>query len=522
MLLRVFTGDGGDFRSQQAHDDTVFIGGPRRAVKAQEGGPGALFAAETKAAVVQPVNKPLEANRHFYQLAAQIVHHAVNHRGGDQRFTYRYLFAPLRTMLEQVVDRHCQVVVRVHQPCRGNDAVTVIVWIVSKGQIELVAQRQQASHRTLGGAVHTDRAIFVEVHKAEGLIDLIVNDGQIQLVEFGNAFPVLDTGAAQRIDAQLQPGFLDRGHVDDLGQPFDKRLNQIFLGHAARGHGFVKRHALNPFQARRQQSVGTIFDDPGHIGVGWPPVRRVIFDAAIFRRVVRRGNDDAVSLRAALLVVLEDSIRYRRRWRIAVVLLHDDIDAVGSQHFQHGDKRRLGERVSILTDIARPGDAVFSALFSNRLRNSQNVRFVEAMAYRTAAVAGGAKFYRMFAIAHFRLQHVVLRGKLSDVNQIALLCRLSCAFMICHCLILLMQGLDCAANLINQLHRELHRLHDMLHHAAFAVRIRIRDHPVWRICQVLRFGLRPVLQQRLLIAGKVNTGTAVQGLRRLGKRFLIQ
>ena len=51
MLLRVFPGHRGDFRRQQAHDDAVFIGGPWRAVKAQEGGPGALFAAEAEAAV---------------------------------------------------------------------------------------------------------------------------------------------------------------------------------------------------------------------------------------------------------------------------------------------------------------------------------------------------------------------------------------------------------------------------------------------------------------------------------------
>ncbi len=32
-------------------------------------------------------------------------------------------------------------------------------------------QRQQTRHRTFGGAIHTDRAIFIKVHKAEGLIN---------------------------------------------------------------------------------------------------------------------------------------------------------------------------------------------------------------------------------------------------------------------------------------------------------------------------------------------------------------
>lgn len=84
-------------------------------------------------------------------------------------------------MLEQVIDRHRQVVVRIHQTCRSDDTVTVIIRVVSKRQIELITQCQQARHRTLGGAVHTDRTVFIEVHKAEGLIDLIVNDGQVEL-----------------------------------------------------------------------------------------------------------------------------------------------------------------------------------------------------------------------------------------------------------------------------------------------------------------------------------------------------
>ena len=77
--------------------------------------------------------------------------------------------------------------------------MTVVIRVVRKRQIEFITQRQQARHRALGGAVHADRAVFVQVHKAEGLIDVIVHDGQIQLVVLGNTFPVFNTGAAQRI-----------------------------------------------------------------------------------------------------------------------------------------------------------------------------------------------------------------------------------------------------------------------------------------------------------------------------------
>jgi hypothetical protein len=45
------------------------------------------------------------------------------------------------------------------------------------------------------------------VHKAEGLIDVIVDDGQIELVVPGDTLPVFDTGPAQRIDPELRPAF---------------------------------------------------------------------------------------------------------------------------------------------------------------------------------------------------------------------------------------------------------------------------------------------------------------------------
>ncbi|CCJ87939.1 hypothetical protein BN133_4316 [Cronobacter dublinensis 582] len=386
MLLRVFAGDRGDFRRQQAHDDAVFIGGPRRAVKAQEGRARALFAAEAEAAVVETVNEPFKTDRHFHQLTAQRIDHAVDHRGRDQRFADGNVLAPLRAMLEQIVDSDSEIVVRVHQTCRSDDAVAVVVRVVGERQIELIAQRQQARHRGFRGAVHTDSAVFIEVHKAESLIHLIVNEGEIELVVLRDALPVFDAGAAQRVDAKLQARFLDSGHVDDLRQPFDKRLHQIFFLNTTARPGVIQRNTFHAFQAVRQQRVCAVFDHFGDVGIRRAAVRRVVFDAAVVR-ARRRRDDDAVSLRAAAFVVFKDGVRDRRRRRITVVVLHDDIDAVRRQHFQHGDKRRLGERVRIFTDVARPGDAVFGALFGNRLGDSQNVRLVKTVTGGAAAVA---------------------------------------------------------------------------------------------------------------------------------------
>ncbi|MNI43152.1 hypothetical protein D3C73_974730 [compost metagenome] len=147
MILWVFTGDCGDFRRQQTHNHAVFIGRPRFAVETQEGCPSALFATKAQAAIVQAIDKPFEAHWHFHQFTAQRGDHAVNHCTGNQRFAHRHIGAPLWTMLEQVVDGHRQIMVRVHQALRRNNAVAVVIRVVGERQIELVTQRQQTTHR---------------------------------------------------------------------------------------------------------------------------------------------------------------------------------------------------------------------------------------------------------------------------------------------------------------------------------------------------------------------------------------
>ena len=64
------------------------------------------------------------------------------------------------------------------------------------------------------------------VHKAEGLIDGIVHQRQIQLVVLRHALPVGDAGTAKRIHAQFQAGTLDSRHVDHLNRAFDIRLHR--------------------------------------------------------------------------------------------------------------------------------------------------------------------------------------------------------------------------------------------------------------------------------------------------------
>ena len=166
MLAGVAAGRRQDFGRQQVEDEAVLVGRPDRAVLAQEGSPGAFFAAKAERAIQQPIHELLEAHRHLAQLAPQVGCHAVDHRAGYQGLADRHIFAPAGAVLEQVPDGGRQVMVGVHQPhAAGDDAVPVVVGVIAKGDVKLVFELDQAGHGVGRGAVHADLAIMIQGHE---------------------------------------------------------------------------------------------------------------------------------------------------------------------------------------------------------------------------------------------------------------------------------------------------------------------------------------------------------------------
>ena len=114
-LAGILAGAGQHLGGQQAEDQAVLVGGPDRAVAAQEGGAGALFTAEAERAVEQSVHEPLEADRDLDQVAAEAGGHAVDHAAGDQRLADSGVPAPAGTVGEEVRDGGREVVIRIEQ-----------------------------------------------------------------------------------------------------------------------------------------------------------------------------------------------------------------------------------------------------------------------------------------------------------------------------------------------------------------------------------------------------------------------
>ena len=139
-----------------------------------------------------------------------------------------------------------------------------------------------------------------------------------------------------------------------------------------------KRHATHSRVAGPQQFVGSILDPLRHVGVGRSAIGRVVLEAAILGRIVRRRDDDAVGkMCLARAVVDEDGPRDDRRRRHAVVALNDGLDAIGRQDLQRGALGRTGQRVRVLAHVERAIRALAAPIVADRLGDGQDVRLGE-------------------------------------------------------------------------------------------------------------------------------------------------
>ena len=112
---------------------------------------------------------------------------------------------PTGPVFEKILDRYGEIMIRVQQPgAARHNAMAVMIRIAGERHVEAILQRDQRRHRVRGGTVHADLAVPIERHEAERGIDIRIDYFKIQAVLFGDARPVGDAGAPQRIDTQFQ------------------------------------------------------------------------------------------------------------------------------------------------------------------------------------------------------------------------------------------------------------------------------------------------------------------------------
>ena len=231
------------------------------------------------------------------------------------------------------------------------------------------------------------------------------------------AAPVVDARAAQRVGADPHPGVPDGVEVDDGGQVVDVGAEEV-VGLGGRA-GLVERHAADAGQPGAQQLVGPAGDPAGGVGVGRAAVRRVVLEAAVPGRVVRRGDDDAVGEAASSSPVgRQDRVADRRGGGVAAGGVDQHRDVVGRQHLQRADPGRLGQGVGVAAEEQRPVVALRLPVLADGLGGGQDVRLVEGGVEGRPAVPGGAEGDLLGGLGRVGLDRVVGGDQRGDVDQV--------------------------------------------------------------------------------------------------------
>src|SRR6266568_6157617 len=135
-------------------------------------------------------------------------------------------------------------------------------------------------------------------------------------------------------------------------------------------------------QAVGNHGVRLLFDPFCDVSVRWSPSGWI----------VRWRNDKAVREAArAAAIVRENGVRDYRGRSVAIVRIDHHVDAIRDQHLQSGGESGLRKRVRINADVQRPVDALLLAIEANRLRDCENVCFIESVVESGAAMPGSSK-----------------------------------------------------------------------------------------------------------------------------------
>ena len=159
---------------------------------------------------------------------------------------------------------------------------------------------------------------------------------------------------------------------------------------------------------------------------------RVVLEAAILGRVVRRRDDDAVGkVILATTVVNQNGSRDDRGRSYSVTLLYDGVHIVRGQHLESGALRGCRERVGVFPHVERTVGSLLSTVVADRLGDRQNVRFGECAVEGRAAVSAGAETDELVGILQIGMALEIRRLQASYVDQHLLGSGLACEWGNC-------------------------------------------------------------------------------------------
>ena len=263
---------------------------------------------------------------------------------------------------------------------------------LAKATSKRVAHPDQPRHRIRRRAIHPDFSVPIHRHEAERRIDRIADDGGVKAVALDDGLPVAHRRSPQGIDTDLHAGGADRLHVDDIGKVSDIGRDVIMAMHVRRLARALIGDALDAGKAVLEIAVRGALDGRRDVGIRRTAIGRVILEAAVFRRVVRRRDHDAIGKAiCSALVMAEDRPRDHRRRRVAALGVDHHLDPVRREHLERARQRRFRQRMGVDADEQRAGKIVVAAMLANRLADRENMRLVKGIVERRAAMPRGAE-----------------------------------------------------------------------------------------------------------------------------------
>src|SRR6266478_2170371 len=136
---------------------------------------------------------------------------------------------------------------------------------------------------------------MIHCHERESRIDVRIHDGDIEFVNGVDRLPIANGRATERVDTELESCAANRLHVHDVSQVIDVRRNEVMLMCCPRVNCRGEWDALYVRVSRAQQRVCALLNPIRHVAICRSAVRWVVLESAVLRRVMRRGDDDAVS-----------------------------------------------------------------------------------------------------------------------------------------------------------------------------------------------------------------------------------
>ena len=225
-------------------------------------------------------------------------------------------------------------------------------------------------------------------------------------------------GAAERVNRELEAGGANGLHIDDVAQVSDVRQDEVVPVRRVRAESSLEPHPFYAGIAAPQKVIGAVLDPPGHVDIGRTSVSRVVLEAAVLRRVMRRGDDNAVGeLLASPAIVDEDRVRDDRRRRHPVVLLDDGVHAVGGEDFERRALGGPGKRVRIPPHEQRAIGALQAPEVADGLGDGQNMGFVERAAQRRAAMPAGPEAHSLFGVVEIGPAFEIFAFEAGQIDQ---------------------------------------------------------------------------------------------------------